>query len=261
MVKAKKHLGQHFLRDTNAAAGVADSLTGFGNYQRILEVGPGTGVLTQLLLDKQQWEVNVVEIDRESVAYLKVHFPLLGEHLIEGDFLKMDLREVMGDCFALTGNYPYHISSQILFKALDYRDHIPEITGMFQKEVAERACAGPGSKTYGILGILLQVWYDAEYLFTVEAEAFDPPPKVRSGVIRLQRNQRTELPCDEALFKSVVKTAFNQRRKKLSNTLKQFPGYDRIEREGAIWDLRPEQISIEQFIELAVQFEAVSKDL
>lgn len=256
MVKPKKHLGQHFLTDMNAASKTANALTLHGGYDKVLEVGPGTGVLTQFLLARKEFETWVVEIDRESVAYLKLHFEELKPRLIEGDFLRMDLSEQMKGKFAIAGNFPYNISSQILFKALEHRNSVPEIVGMFQKEVADRVCAGPGSKTYGIISILLQAFYETEYLFTVEPEAFNPPPKVRSAVIRLKRNDVDRLECDENTFQRLVKTAFNQRRKKLRNTLKQFPGFDKLETTGEIWSKRPEELSVVQFIELCKSFEA-----
>jgi len=255
MVKPKKHLGQHFLTDMNAAANTAKALTKHQAYSKVLEVGPGTGVLTQFLLEREDLETYVVEIDRESVAYLKLHFEELKPRLIEGDFLRLDLNELMGDKFAIVGNFPYNISSQILFKALENREAVPEVVGMFQKEVADRVCAGPGSKTYGIISILLQAFYNTEYLFTVEPESFNPPPKVRSAVIRLTRNEVDKLPCDEELFKKLVKTAFNQRRKKLRNTLKQFPGFEKVETTNEIWSKRPEELSVDQFIELCKLFE------
>ena len=256
MVKPKKHLGQHFLKDLNAASGVAEGMTGFGDYTKILEIGPGTGVLTQFLLKRKEFETWVVEIDRESVAYLREHFPELKDRLIDGDFLRLDVVEKLGDRFGLVGNFPYNISSQILFRALEYRNQIPEIVGMFQKEVADRVCAGPGSKTYGIISILLQAFYDTEYLFTVEAEAFNPPPKVRSAVIRLRRNHVDKLPCDEGQFTKLVKMAFNQRRKKLRNTLKQFPGFEKLDTSSEIWSKRPEELSVQEFIDLTSEFDA-----
>jgi 16S rRNA (adenine1518-N6/adenine1519-N6)-dimethyltransferase len=255
MVKPKKSLGQHFLIDMNAAEGVANGLTGFGGYKKALEVGPGTGVLSQYLFQRSDFETTLVELDRDSVAYLKIHYPELKERLIEGDFLELNWPEIMGDCFAIVGNFPYNISSQILFSALDMKDKVPEVVGMFQKEVADRVCAGPGSKTYGIISILLQAFYNTEYLFTVEPQAFNPPPKVRSAVIRLQRNDVKQLPCDEKLFIQIVKTAFNQRRKTLRNTLKKFDGQQNIDTSGDLWGLRPEQLSVEQFINLTLEFQ------
>jgi 16S rRNA (adenine1518-N6/adenine1519-N6)-dimethyltransferase len=213
------------------------------------------GVLTRFLLEKKSFETTVIEIDRESVSYLKSHIPELEERIIEGDFLQMDLRNKFSSTpFSLIGNFPYNISSQILFKVLDYRDLIPEVVGMLQKEVAERICTGPGSKTYGILSVLLQAWYNVEYLFTVHEDVFDPPPKVKSAVIRLTANGRTELGCNEKLFKAVVKQAFNQRRKMLRNSIKSFtPRYDEL--DAHTLTRRPEQLSVEEFIQLTNEIE------
>ena len=246
-VKPKKSLGQHFLRNHQIAADIVDALT-MGSRTKVLEVGPGMGVLTRYLLQKQTFETTVVEIDRESVSYLKTYLPELEGRIIEGDFLRMDLKEIFStDPFSLIGNFPYNISSQILFKVLDDRDLIPEVVGMFQKEVAERICTGPGSKTYGILSVLLQAWYKLEYLFTVNEDVFDPPPKVKSAVVRLTANGRTELGCNEKLFKSVVKQAFNQRRKMLRNSLRSItPRYDEL--DAHTLTRRPEQLSVEEFI-------------
>ena len=201
-VRAKKHLGQHFLNDLNIAQKIADSLH-YQAYKQVLEIGPGMGVLTQFLLQKDS-EVFVIEIDTESVVYLKTHFPQLNNQIIEGDFLKIPLNEIFKEPFAMIGNFPYNISSQILFKAFDYKDMIPEIAGMFQKEVAERIASQPGNKNYGIISVLLQAHYDIEYLFTVNENVFTPPPKVKSGVIRLIRKENQTLDCDEKLFKRVV---------------------------------------------------------
>ena len=253
-VKAKKHLGQHFLRDLDASYRIADLLSGHGGYDTVLEIGPGMGVLTQFILPKEQYNTYVVEIDRESVAYLKVNFPKLEGKIIGGDFLRMNLNEWYQSIqngtstgtgrFALIGNYPYNISSQILFKALDYRDLIPEIIGMFQKEVALRIAAPPGKKDYGILSVLLQAFYDIEYSFTVPPEAFDPPPKVQSGVVRLKRNQVDKLDCDEKQFTQVVKAGFNQRRKTLRNALKPLG----ITFNHPLLDKRAEQLSVADFV-------------
>lgn len=221
----------------------------------ILEVGPGTGVLTQFLLEKQR-TLKVVEIDRESVAYLQQHFPQLGDNLIDKDFLKMDLREVFdGQPFVLTGNYPYNISSQIFFKMLDYKELIPCCTGMIQKEVAERMAAGPGSKTYGVLSIFMQAWYNVEYLFTVDEHVFNPPPKVKSAVIRLTRNQSQSLGCDEKLFRRIVKTVFTMRRKMMRNGMKQILGAGHPLLEDPIFTRRPEQLSIQEFVTLTNRVE------
>lgn len=214
-VKPKKFLGQHFLKDLQVAQDIANTVDACPELP-ILEVGPGMGVLTQFLMTKER-PLKVVELDFESVAYLRENFPALGNNIIEQDFLKMDLTQLFeGKPFVLTGNYPYNISSQIFFKMLDYKDLIPCCTGMIQKEVAERMAAGPGSKTYGILSVLIQAWYRVEYLFTVHEHVFNPPPKVKSAVIRMTRNETQELGCNEKLFKQIVKTTFNQRRKNLA---------------------------------------------
>ena len=251
LVKPKKFLGQHFLKDLQVAQDIADTVDACPALP-VLEVGPGMGVLTQYLLKKDR-PLKVVELDFESVAYLRENFPQLGDHIIEQDFLKMDLRQLFdGQPFVLTGNYPYNISSQIFFKVLDYKDQIPCCSGMLQKEVAERLAAGPGSKTYGILSVLLQAWYDVEYLFTVSEKVFDPPPKVKSAVLKITRNDRKELGCDEKLFKTVVKTSFNQRRKTLRNSMKPLLGKDCPDYALPIFDKRPEQLSVEQFVELTL---------
>ena len=252
-VRAKKHLGQHFLNDLNIAQKIADSLQ-YQAYKQVLEIGPGMGVLTQFLLKKDN-EVFVIEIDTESVVYLKTHFPQLNNHIIEGDFLKLPLNEIFKEPFALIGNFPYNISSQILFKALEHKDIIPEITGMFQKEVAERLASQPGNKNYGIISVLLQAYYDIEYLFTVNEDVFTPPPKVKSGVIRLIRKENQTLDCDEKLFKRVIKTAFNQRRKTLRNALKSITLVDEKKAEPYL-GLRAEQLSVDDFIQLTQSFEA-----
>jgi len=247
-VRAKKFLGQHFLKDESIANKIADSLSLEG-YQHILEIGPGMGMLTKYLLkkDKTIW---VVEIDRESIAYLKTHYLHLSERIIEEDFLKMDLSTYFKDQpLAVIGNFPYNISSQIVFKAIENREKIPEFSGMFQKEVAQRICGKPGNKTYGILSVLTQAFYDAEYLFTVAPSVFNPPPKVDSGVLKLTRKKNYTLPVDTAFFFRVVKTAFNQRRKTLRNSLKSFDISDKL-KEDVIFALRPEQLSVQQFIEL-----------
>ena len=249
LVKPKKFLGQHFLKDQTIAQDIADTVDACPQIP-ILEVGPGMGVLTQYLLPKGR-EVKVVELDFESVAYLKENFPQLEGNIIEADFLKMDLRNLFdGKPFVLTGNYPYNISSQIFFKMLDNKDLIPCCTGMIQKEVAERIAASPGSKTYGILSVLIQAWYQVEYLFTVHEHVFNPPPKVKSAVIRMTRNSTQELGCNERLFKQVVKTTFNQRRKTLRNSIKPILGKDSPLCALEIFNKRPEQLSIKQFIEL-----------
>ena len=247
-VKAKKHLGQHFLRDENIAKKIADTLT-LNGYKKVLEIGPGMGVLTKYLLEKDI-TTYVIEIDTESVEYLQVNYLNLAPRIIEKDFLKYDLNEVFkGEPLAIIGNFPYNISSQIVFKALEMRDQIPEFSGMFQKEVAQRICEKEGSKTYGILSVLTQAFYDAEYLFTVPPGVFNPPPKVDSGVMRLIRKENYTLPCDEKLFFKVVKQAFQQRRKTLRNSLKTFNLSDNL-KANTIFGQRPEQLTVAQFIEL-----------
>ena len=257
-VRAKKALGQHFLTDQKVAMAIVDALHGG---LPALEVGPGMGVLTQYLLQREDVDLKLVEIDSESVEYLLTHFPGMEGRLMEADFLGLRLEKIFPERFAVIGNFPYNISSQIFFKVLDYKDRIPEVVGMVQKEVAERIAEGPGSKTYGILSVLLQAWYDIEYLFTVGSGCFAPPPKVESAVIRLTRNSRTSLGCDEALFKTVVKTAFGQRRKMMRNPLKPL-ARAKAEREGwneerlqeflsgEVFTLRPEKLSVEDFIAL-----------
>lgn len=252
-VRAKKHLGQHFLTDLNIAKNIADALS-LKDYNKVLEIGPGMGVLTQFLLPKDT-ETFVVEIDTESVAYLQEHFPALKNHIIGGDFLKLPLDQLFDEPFALIGNFPYNISTQILFKALENRDQIPEMVGMFQKEVAERVAAPAGSKIYGITSVLLQAFYDIEYLFTVHEHVFSPPPKVKSAVIRLKRNETTQLDCDEKLFIRLVKTAFNQRRKTLRNALKSLTLVD-AEKAEPYLGLRAERLSVQDFIQLTKCYEA-----
>jgi len=253
-VKAKKHLGQHFLNDENIAQKIADSLTLEG-YTNVLEIGPGMGVLTKYLLLKPI-TTYVIEIDTESVDYLQKHYPKLDGKIISKDFLKYTIAEVMGnEPFAIIGNFPYNISTQIVFKTLELRHQIPEFSGMFQKEVAERICEKKGTKAYGILSVLAQAFYEAEYLFTVSEHVFTPPPKVKSGVLRLRRKENYQLPCDEKLFFTVVKTAFNQRRKTLRNSLKSYQLSDNL-KEDSIFDLRPEQLSVEQFIDLTLKIAA-----
>lgn len=246
-VKAKKHLGQHFLTDLNIARKIATSLQ-LQVKMPVLEIGPGMGVLTQFLLEDSNVNLSVVEIDTESVDYLHQHYPQLP--VIEGDFLKLDLKEHFTTPFCVIGNLPYHISSQIFFKILENKDQIPCAVGMIQKEVAQRLAEPPGSKTYGILSVLLQAYYDIEYLFTVNENVFNPPPKVKSAVIRLTRNKRESLSCDEKLFKTVVKTAFNQRRKQMRNSLKLLIGKDNSIYALPILDERPERLSVDAFIDL-----------
>ena len=244
-VRAKKFLGQHFLKDLSVAQRIAETIQS----GRVLEIGPGMGVLTQYLLKNPNLQTTAIEIDRESVAYLKEWYPEL--HLIEGDFLKLDLNIIYPDGeFCVIGNYPYNISSQIFFKVLENKDRIPICSGMIQKEVAERIASKPGKKAYGILSVLLQAYYDIEYLFTVDEHVFNPPPKVKSAVIRMTRNNRQRLGCDEALFKTVVKTAFNQRRKQMRNSLMGIVGKENPLLNDPIFTKRPEQLSVEEFISL-----------
>ncbi len=252
LVKPKKNLGQHFLTDLSIAKRIADTVDACPEIP-VLEIGPGMGVLTQYLVEKPR-VVKAVEIDAESVAYLYERFPKLHENILGEDFLQMDLTQIFdGKQFVLTGNYPYDISSQIFFKMLDYKDLIPCCTGMIQREVALRMAAAPGSKAYGILSVLIQAWYDVEYLFTVDENVFNPPPKVKSAVIRMTRNDVTDIGCDEQLFKRVVKTVFNQRRKMLRVSLRQIFNNGKTTDgfyEQDIMTKRPEQLSIPQFVEL-----------
>ena len=267
-VRPKKQLGQHFLTDQDVACRIADTVDACPALP-ILEVGPGMGVLTQYLLPKGR-PVKVVEIDTESVAYLKENMPPLGENVLGDDFLRMPLNQVFGgQPFVLTGNYPYNISSQIFFRMLEYRDLIPCCTGMIQREVAQRMAAGPGSRTYGILSVLLQAWYSVEYLFTVDEHVFCPPPKVKSAVIRLTRNEVSSLPCNEVLFRRVVKTTFNQRRKTLRNNIRPLLAQiDNEQREKGmqpkdhtewlaqeLFQKRPEQLSVQDFISLTLSLQ------
>ncbi len=267
-VRPKKQLGQHFLTDQDVARRIADTVDACPALP-ILEVGPGMGVLTQYLLPKGR-PVKVVEIDTESVAYLKENMPQLGENILGDDFLRMPLDQVFGgQPFVLTGNYPYNISSQIFFRMLEYRDLIPCCTGMIQREVAQRMAAGPGSRTYGILSVLLQAWYSVEYLFTVDEHVFCPPPKVKSAVIRLTRNEVSSLPCNEVLFRRVVKTTFNQRRKTLRNNIRPLLAQiDNEQREKGLqpkdhaewlaqelFQKRPEQLSVQDFISLTLSLQ------
>jgi 16S rRNA (adenine1518-N6/adenine1519-N6)-dimethyltransferase len=253
-VRPKKFLGQHFLREMSVARDIADTVDAFPGLP-ILEVGAGTGVLTQFLIGKGR-ELKVVELDCESTGYLRKKYPALEDDIIEDDFLKMHLEHLFdGRPFVLTGNYPYNISSQIFFKMLEYKDLIPGCTGMIQREVAQRMAASAGCKAYGILSILIQAWYKVEYLFTVDEHVFDPPPKVKSAVIRMTRNDTKELGCNEELFKRIVKATFNQRRKTLRNSIKQIVGKDCLWTKEPLFDLRPERLSIEMFIELTNRIE------
>lgn len=284
LVRPKKALGQHFLTDLSVAQKIADALVveletvggatseagavPSGNTDAampVLEIGPGMGVLSQYLLEREDIDLKMIEIDRESVDYLLTHFLKASGRVIEGDFLKMNLSYFFPGTFAVIGNFPYNISSQIFFRIIDHKDSIPQVVCMIQKEVAERIAEQPGSKTYGILSVLLQAWYDIEYLFTVGEGAFNPPPKVKSAVIRLRRNSRTELGCDEKLFKTIVKTGFNQRRKTLRNSLKPLIS-DKAAREAwtpeqstdflsnPVFELRPERLRVEDFIALTKLF-------
>ena len=255
VVKPKKFLGQHFLTDLSVAQRIANTIDVCPELP-VLEVGPGMGVLTQYILKKSR-ELKVVEIDFDSVPYLHEHFPELGDNIIEGDFLQMNLCEVFdGRPFVLTGNYPYNISSQIFFKMIEHRDLIPCCTGMIQKEVAERMAASPGSKTYGVLSVLVQAWYDVEYLFTVPETVFNPPPKVKSAVIRLMRNEKSALGCDEQLFRRIVKTVFTMRRKMMRNGMKQILGKDSSLLTDSVFTQRPEQLSVQDYIDLTNRVEA-----
>ncbi|OAB80434.1 16S rRNA (adenine(1518)-N(6)/adenine(1519)-N(6))-dimethyltransferase RsmA [Cochleicola gelatinilyticus] len=252
-VRAKKHLGQHFLKDEVIAEKIADTLTLKG-YTNVLEIGPGMGVLTKYLVEKDIALV-AVDLDSESISYLEENFLQENLQVLEADFLKSELSDFFGDeAFAITGNFPYNISTQIVFKTLEHKEQIPEFTGMFQKEVAQRICASEGNKTYGILSVLTQAFYDAEYLFTVPPTVFNPPPKVDSGVLRLVRKKDLSLPCDEKFFYRVVKTAFQQRRKTLRNSLKSFDLSDSL-KEDTIFGQRPEQLSVSEFITLTQKLE------
>lgn len=246
-VTPKKHLGQHFLTDLSIAKRIADSLT--AEYcADTIEVGPGTGVLTQFLLQREDLRLSAVEVDKESIEYLNINYPALTPRLIDGDFLKLNLAERFPGGVNVIGNFPYNISSQIYFKILEYRDYVPQSVGMIQREVAQRIAEKPGCKEYGILSVFLQAFYDISYLFTVSEHVFNPPPKVKSAVIRLVRNSRTNLGCDEALFYKVVKTTFNQRRKMIRNSL--LSAFPEITATHAYFTRRPEQLSVEEFIEL-----------
>ncbi len=248
-IKAKKYLGQHFLTDLTIAKKIVDSLSLTAQYQKVIEVGFGMGVLTQFLIKNKHYQTLPIDVDRESVGYLAEKYPELKGNIIYGDFLRLNLNDIINNQpFAVIGNFPYNISSQILFKVLDYKNQIPEVVGMFQKEVAERIAAKHGSKTYGITSVLLQAFYNIEYLFTVEPTVFNPPPKVQSAVIRLIRNEKVTLNCDEKFFKQIVKMAFNQRRKTMRNSLKSLIN-DKI-KNNEIFNLRPEQLSVEQFVAL-----------
>jgi 16S rRNA (adenine1518-N6/adenine1519-N6)-dimethyltransferase len=249
LVRAKKHLGQHFLTDKNIAAKIVDSLRPEERFGHVLEVGPGMGVLSDFLLQKTEYETSLIDIDTESYDFLKKKYPQLGTRLINADFLELDFKSIFPESFAIIGNFPYNISSQILFKVLDNRQQVVEVVGMFQKEVAERCAAKPGSKEYGILSVFLQAYYKVEYLFTVKAGVFNPPPKVLSAVIRLTRNDKQTLDCDEKLFWQIVKAGFNQRRKTLRNAISSLINKEKLTDEPVL-DLRAERLSVEDFVKL-----------
>ncbi len=248
-VTPKKALGQHFLKDLNIAQRIAETID-IGGGMPVLEIGPGMGVLTQFLLQNKEIDLTCVELDSESVTYLLANFPELNGRIIEGDFLKMNLNEMYKGQFCVIGNFPYNISSQIFFKVLDHKDKIPICAGMIQKEVAERMASKPGTKAYGILSVLVQAYYDIEYLFTVHENVFDPPPKVKSAVIRMRRNETKKIDCDEDLFVKVVKTAFNQRRKMMRNSLQAMLGQGHPLLADPVFMKRPEQLSVSEFVDL-----------
>lgn len=254
-VRPKKFLGQHFLKDENIAFKIVQAMEPAGQFESVLEIGPGMGVLTRFLLQREDLDTWVIELDRDSVVYLNNYFPKLSNRIISGDFLKTQPEAKLPETFGIIGNFPYNISSQILFKAVELRNRVPQVVGMFQKEVAERVAAGPGNKTYGIMSVLIQAWFDIEYLFTVHEHVFQPPPKVKSGVIRLKRNSTESLACDEALFVRVVKAGFNQRRKTLRNATKPVTGG--LDTSGLpFMDLRAERLSVDDFVTLTAAIEA-----
>jgi 16S rRNA (adenine1518-N6/adenine1519-N6)-dimethyltransferase len=255
LVRAKKHLGQHFLTDKNIATKIVDALRPQGSYKQVLEVGPGMGILSDILLQRTDYDTYLLDIDTESYLFLQKKYPQLGDRLINADFLEVDLGSIFKEPFAIIGNFPYNISSQILFKVLDNRQQVPEVVGMFQKEVAERCNAKAGSKEYGILSVFLQAYYKVEYLFTVKAGVFNPPPKVLSAVIRLTRNETKELDCDEKLFWQVVKAGFNQRRKTLRNALSSLINKEAMADEPAL-DLRAERLTVADFVALTNKISA-----
>lgn len=252
-VRAKKALGQHFLTDQGIARTIVDSLT-VSPVRDVLEIGPGMGVLTQYLIGRDDIDLKMVEVDSESVEYLLTHLPGMEGKLMEADYLRLNMRKVFPGEYRVIGNFPYNISSQIFFKILEDKDLVPEVVCMIQKEVAERIAEKPGSKTYGILSVLLQAWYDIDYIISVGSGAFCPPPKVQSAVIRLRRNGRTSLGCDEKLFKTVVKTAFNQRRKTLRNALKPLIK-EGMDTSDPVFDLRAERLGVEDFVALTLRFQ------
>jgi 16S rRNA (adenine1518-N6/adenine1519-N6)-dimethyltransferase len=247
-VKAKKYLGQHFLNDQHIAMRIVEALP--VPPSKVLEIGPGMGVLTEHLNQIKEIDLSLVELDTESVAYLTTHYPQLSDKIIAADFLKMDLSRFFEGKFSIIGNFPYNISSQIFFKVLEHRDQVKYVTGMVQREVGRRLTSGPGNKDYGILSVLMQAWYDAEYLFTVDEHVFSPPPKVKSAVIRFSRNNVTDLGCDPVLFHRVVKTAFNQRRKTMRNSLKVFGIVADSEEVKDLLQKRPEQLGVDEFVKL-----------
>ncbi len=249
LVKAKKHLGQHFLTDKKIARRIVEGLIHTDQYTQVLEVGPGMGILSDILLEREDLQTYLIDIDVESFEFLRAKYPHLGDRLINGDFLKLSFESIFPGKFAVIGNFPYNISSQILFRVLENRQLIVEMVGMFQKEVAERCMAKPGTKAYGILSVLLQAYYDVEYLFTVKPGTFNPPPKVNSGVIRMSRNSIEQLACNEKLFWQVVKAGFNQRRKTLRNALSVVISKDKMG-EHPFYELRAERLSVADFIEL-----------
>lgn len=253
-VRAKKKLGQHFLKNEEIAQKIVHSLSRTDEYRQVLEVGPGMGVLTKYLIQETAYETYVIDIDKESIAYLRTHFPSLDKNIIDGDFLKLDLETLFPGSFAVIGNFPYNISTEILFKVLDHKNRVPEVVGMFQKEVAERIAAKPRNKTYGITSVLLQAFYDIDYLFTVGENEFNPPPRVKSAVIRLRRNEVQQLDCDEKKFKMLVKAGFNQRRKTLRNSVKAF----KLKPEFAdhkYLSQRAEELSVADFVALTNMLE------
>ena len=257
-VKAKKHLGQHFLKDKGICKKIADQYKSHKGCEVAIEIGPGMGALTEFLMEKKNTEWWTLDVDDESIGYLKEHYPQLGERIVHGDFLKIDPLQLVGNRqFAVVGNFPYNISSQILFRCIEYKDHIPEIMGMFQREVAQRVAEKPGTKTYGILSVLLQAFYKKEYLFTVHEQVFTPPPKVKSAVIRLTRNAIQNLDCNEELFFKVVKASFNQRRKTVRNSVKSMVGNHLV--DSIYLDKRAEQLSVDEFVQLTNAIEKALK--
>jgi len=259
-VKAKKHLGQHFLKDPEIARSIADSLAIHTGYKKVLEIGPGMGILTRFLLANNRYETWVSEIDPESIQFIRRNIPELDGRILEGDFLQLNLPEIMKEPFAIIGNFPYNISSQILFRVLDNRELVPEVTGMFQKEVAERIASGPGNKEYGILSVFLQAYYQVELLFYLDESAFEPAPKVKSAVLHFTRKENFKLGCNEKKFRAVVKAGFNQRRKTLSNALASLAGKERS-RTLPYASLRAEALTWEQFVELTNLLETDTKPI